>query len=115
MIKIDLVAEDFSENGLKIIFPLCAIKGRLQICFKNIFEMENFYRYRRSIEKDTEKAAEYEEIRALLEAAAVANAKLEKTEDALGKVMVYLSFFSEEQKENFKKNMGQLTKQATEM
>lgn len=115
MVKIDLVAEDFGENGLKITFPLCAIRERFQIYFKNIFEMENFYRFRRDIEKDEKKVAEYEEIRALLEAAAIANAKLEKKEYTEGELVVYLMFSSEEQKKNFKENMGQLTEQANEM
>lgn len=115
MIKIDSIVEDFGEKGIKVTFHLYAITGRLHICSKNIFEMENFYRYRRSIEKDAEKAAEYEKIRALLEVAAITNAALEKKEDAPGKLMLYLTFCSEAEKEKFKENMGQLTKQATEM
>ncbi len=115
MIKIDSIVEDFGEKGIKVTFHLYAITGRLHICSNNIFEMENFYRYRRKIEKDTEKAAEYENIRAFLEAAAIANAKLEKMENSSGKLIVYLTFFSEDQKENFKKDIGQLTKQTTEI
>lgn len=115
MIKIDSIVEDFGEKGIKVTFHLCAITGRLHIKSNNIFEMEKFYRYRRKIEKDAEKAAEYERIRALLEAAAVSDAKLEKTEDALGELTVYLMFISEEKKVKFKRNMDQLTKQANEM
>lgn len=115
MIKINSIAEDFGKKGLKVTFHLYAITGRLHISSNNIFEMENFYRYRRSIEKDAEKAAEYENIRALLEVAAISDAKLEKIEDTTGKLIVYLMFISEEKKAEFQKNMEPLTKQAKEV
>lgn len=108
MYKIYFTTDDFGEMGIKVTFLFYANTGILNICFDNIYQMEEFYGRRRDLQKDKEKAAEYDRIRAVLAGAAILDATLEKTENDTGKLLVYLSFYNKEKKEAFKKGISQI-------